>query len=308
MRGVPRVAVVGPTGFVGSAVLGELERRRRGDAGGRGPILRAVSRREPGGIDEWCPVDLTAPETVRGVCEGVDVLLHLAASLSSDEERCAAVNIEGTRALMADASRYGVRRIVHLSTTAVYGPGPHRGIAVDGVPPAPVSPASRTRLVAEGYALAAGATVLRPALILGPGDEWVVPTLARLLTAVPTLWDGGRALLSLVHVVDLARLITCFALNDEGPRARILHAGHPEPVRCGDLLTTLARCGELPEVTGDSSLRQCVARLRASGAAVSERQFSLVARDHWYDSRETWEAAGCEPGRGPLARLTDSAR
>lgn len=298
-----RVVLTGATGFIGSAVLRELNRSR--DSRDHGLVVRAVGRRAPAGppaaVDEWVSADLADPRSLAGACRGADVLLHLAALIDPDEARCAAVNVGGTAALMDEAVRAGVSRIVHLSTAAVYGPGPHRGIAVNEVAPAPASAASRTRLTGETYALAAGATVLRPGLVLGEGDRWVVPALAGLLDAVPALWDGGRALLSLVAVEDLARLVVHTGLADGLPPGRIWHAGHPEPVRTADLLGVLDRQGILTAPVDSLPWQECRDRLRLSGSPLSERQLSLFAQDFWYDSREVWPAAGCSPGAGPLA-------
>ncbi|WP_322872163.1 NAD-dependent epimerase/dehydratase family protein [Streptomyces goshikiensis] len=305
-----RVVLTGATGFIGATVLRELAGYRETPGAGGLAHLRVVGRRMPeeaaDAVDEWVPADLAEPGTLRRVCEDADVLLHLAALIGPDEARCAAVNVDGTAALMDEALRAGVRRIVHLSTTAVYGPGPHRGIAVDGVVPAPASPASRTRLAGEAYALAAGAAVLRPGLVLGRGDRWVVPVLAELLDAVPALWDGGRGMLSAVAVDDLARLIARLGLAG-GLTGRVWHASHPDPVSTGELLGALAHHGVLPAVSRELSWEECLERLRARPTRVSERQFALVARDHWYDSREVWTAAGCPPGPGPLQRLAGSA-
>lgn len=77
--------------------------------------------------------------SVRGLCDGVGAVLHLAARIGGTQEECRAVNVEGTRALLAEAERAGVRRIVQLGTAAVYRDGAHRG-AVEGS-----SPRSRSR-------------------------------------------------------------------------------------------------------------------------------------------------------------------
>lgn len=257
---------------------------------------------------EWIRADLADPATLDGVCDGADVLLHLASCIGPDPLECERVNVRGGAALIAEASRRGVRRVVQLSTSAVYGPGPHSGIEVDGVAPAPVSASSRTRLAAEGPALAAGAHVLRPGLVVGAGDRWVVPALAELRQRVPAHWDSGDGLLSMVAVDDLGRLIGALACGPaEPPGAAVHHASHPEPVRAGDLMDRLTRHGVLPEVSERWPWERCLDALREHPGRMGERQFSLLATEHWYRSDEVWRAAGCEPGPGVLARVSAAA-
>ena len=306
----PCIVITGATGFIGSAVLDALLDAHPAPRE-TPPRIRTLGRRPPAHPSEaiaWAPADLAVPGTLKGTCEGADVLLHLACSLSSDDRTCRAVNVAGTDALMTEAARAGVQRIIHLSTAAVYGPGPHHGPDVNEVRAAPVSPASRTRLAGEGPALHAGATVLRPGLVTGPGDRWVVPALAELVSRVPGLWDGGNALLSLVDVRDLARLIARLATAEPAPPSgRVLHASHPEPVRTGDLLACLAHHGVLPQVTDPLPWPECLLQLRATRGHVNERQFALLARDHWYRSDDVWRLADCPPGPGPLARIPEAA-
>ncbi|MBM7167688.1 NAD(P)-dependent oxidoreductase [Streptomyces sp. G44] len=305
------ICLTGATGFIGSTILRELNRWRNDEGATGHTRIRAISRRLPAAAaalaDEWVPAELSEPSTLRGVCRDADVLLHAASSLDADPARCAAVNVRGTAALMLEAERAGTSRIVHLSTAAVYGAGPHRGIAVNEVEPAPVSAPSRTRLGGETYALDAGATVLRPGLVLGQGDRWVAPAYARLVAAVPALWGGGQGLHSVVAVEDLARLIAHIGFRGGLAEGRLWHASHPEPVRTVDLLRTLTEHRVLPPVSGDMAWSECMARLRSSGSTVSERTFSLLTRDHWYDSRDVWTASGCHPGPGTLNRLAQAA-
>ncbi|MEU9985041.1 NAD(P)-dependent oxidoreductase [Streptomyces sp. NPDC050856] len=305
-----RVVLTGVTGFIGGRLAAALVGARRDGARlalrgvGRGPAPRWWT--EAGG--SWVEADLATPHSLRGVCRDADAVLHLAARVGGGEEECAAVNVDGASALMADAVRHGVGRIVHLSTAAVHGKGPHDGADMATTVPAPVSAASRTRLAGERFALDAGAVVLRPGLVLGAGDRWVVPALAESLERVPGRWAGGRARLSVVDVADLARLIVALTVAPGPPPSGVHHASHPEPVRVGDLLDRLAGLGVLPAVPDrDLSWEACLARLAATGGRVSERQFSLLAQDHWYRGEDIWRKADCPPGPGVLAGLTASA-
>jgi nucleoside-diphosphate-sugar epimerase len=298
------IVLTGATGFIGAYALRALLNRGR--------RIRALVRHVPDGRAtapvEWVHGDLTDPATVRGLCEGAGAVVHLASYIGGDERMCEAVNVDGTRALMAEATRAGVRRVVHLSTAAVYGAGPHRGLAVDEVPAEPVSAVSRTRLAGEAYAREAGAVVLRPGIVLGAGDRWVVPGLRELVERVPAEWDGGRALLSVVDVGDLARLITAAATGPRPVPPGVYHVGHPEPVRIGDLLARLSALGVLPpRPAGDWPWPTCLERLRATPGHASERQFALVGRDHWYLADDIWKLTDEPPGPGPLSRLERAA-
>lgn len=67
--------------------------------------------------------DVTRPETIAGLCDGVDAVLHLAAVvLSPDPARFRAVNTEGTRNLVREARRAGVGHFVLVSSASVLYP------------------------------------------------------------------------------------------------------------------------------------------------------------------------------------------
>ncbi|MYR04800.1 MULTISPECIES: NAD-dependent epimerase/dehydratase family protein [unclassified Streptomyces] len=301
-----RVVLTGGTGFIGSAVLRELLRLRE-EGGKHGICVLAVGRRRPDGLDPvrdtWVRADLARPASLDGVCAGASALLHFGGVLSADAEICRVVNVEGTAALMGEAARAGIGRIAHLSTTAVYGRGPHRLRHVDEVTPTPVSVASASRWTAERHALDAGAVVLRPGLVLGPGDRWVVPALADLAQRVPVLWDGGGHRHSIVTVDALARLAVGTVLGERSVPGGIYHAHHPEPSTTKEIVDSLAGLGALPRLTRRLPWRECLDAFHASHGAVSERQFALLALEHTYKSDDIWERTGLSPGAPPHLRL-----
>lgn len=70
--------------------------------------------------------DLTDANAISGICEGIDVVVNFAAKTFVDhalKDRVPFIqsNIVGADNLMEDATRYGVKRFVQISTDEVYG-------------------------------------------------------------------------------------------------------------------------------------------------------------------------------------------
>ncbi|KIF66954.1 hypothetical protein HY68_34620 [Streptomyces sp. AcH 505] len=302
------VVLTGATGFVGSAVLRRLA--MTAGPGGRPVRIVAVSRRavpeDQDGAVRRVSADVSDPAGVRGLLAGADALVHAVSYVGKDAELCRAVNIDGTMFLMREAADAGVERIVQVSTSAVYGPGPHRGVDVRDLRPAPSSVASASRLAAESFTLGAGGLVLRPNLIVGRGDAWVVPAIAELTRRVPPQWGHGTGLQSVVDVDDLARLVAASATGAR-PCQGVQHAAHPRAVSTAALREELSRHGLAAPADGAASWESCRTLLRRSTGRFGDRQLELLTLDHHYLSDRVWTLLGVDPGPGPLARLARSA-
>jgi nucleoside-diphosphate-sugar epimerase len=302
------ILVSGGTGFVGSAVVHELLTKQT-----PARQIRVLSRRE---IPKWMAaagvahvrVDLAEPNDLSDAVDGVGTLVHLASYSGPDPEHCQAVNTDGTKALLAAARKAKVQRVVHLSTSAIYGVGTHRRVSESLVAPAPVSPVDRSRLAAERAVRAAGGVVLRPHLIYGQGDVWFVPAVVRMSLALPAWVDGGRAMASLISVDDLAKVIARLTTSGWEPSSgAVFHVNHPRPVSVRELITTLAEhigfgspATDLPR----STHRELLARAMP---ALTDHQFSLLADDHWYDSDRIWIRLSQPIGPGFAEQLSGSA-
>lgn len=117
-----KVAVVGATGNVGSAVLRALggEERVREVIG--------IARRRPN-VElpkvQWRTADI-ARDDLEPVLADADAVIHLAWLIqpSRDERVLRAVNVDGSRRVFDAAARAGAGAIVYASSVGAYSPGP----------------------------------------------------------------------------------------------------------------------------------------------------------------------------------------
>lgn len=298
------VLLTGASGFIGTHLLASL----REDPGVAVRVLvRSTAPEVPGRTVVRVAGDLSRPERLRGVCDRVDTVVHLASYIGPDAARCDAVNRAGTAALATEAIRAGVRSIVYLSTAAVYGAGSHRDIAEDAVAPAPVSAVSASRLAAERMVLAAGGVALRPMFVYGTGDRWFIPAVAAAIRAVPFLVNDGRALLSVIDASDLARILQAIVRHPERlPPGTVHHANHPVPVSYAALVRAVAGVIGLPPPR--LTLGYPEAEQLARGTATTPRVLSLLTFDHWYASAALWERLDLRPGPDLPARIARHRR
>jgi UDP-glucose 4-epimerase len=117
-----RIAVVGATGNVGSAVLRALA----GDQRVR-EIVGIARRRPTVSLEkvEWRTADIATDDLVRPL-EGADCVIHLAWAIqpSRDERTTYAINVEGSRRVFEAAALAGAGAIVYASSVGAYSPGP----------------------------------------------------------------------------------------------------------------------------------------------------------------------------------------
>ncbi|MET9520724.1 NAD-dependent epimerase/dehydratase family protein [Streptomyces sp. NPDC002994] len=286
---MPTLLITGATGFVGTHVTREAKLRQTG--------LRLMSHRRPPSCPDLraIPADLADPASLRGVCDGVDILIHCASQIGGTAEANEAVNARGTAALVAEARRAGVSRIVHLSTASVYGRGTFRGSRAEELTRNPRSPTSLTRAAAEDAVLCAGGIVLRPHLVYGEGDAWMVPGLARILRALPGSVGGWRSRTSVIGVPDLARLLVATALAPAADlTASVYHAAHPEPVTVDALLRAVAACTSTPWPERELTADQARAVLKENGQSASA--LDMLTTDHFFDSAPIWSDLCSDPG------------
>jgi UDP-glucose 4-epimerase len=115
------VAVTGPTGEIGRAVVAALERSRQV---GRilGMARRPFDPRERG----WKKVvyrrgDVLDRRKVTRLVEEADVVIHLAFMIMGGAKASRRVNLDGSRNVFESSAQAGVKRLVYASSVAAYG-------------------------------------------------------------------------------------------------------------------------------------------------------------------------------------------
>ncbi len=217
-----KTLVTGANGFIGSHLVTELVRR--------GHRVRGLT--QPGtpvdsldGVDvELWPGDVRSRRDLRRACEGQEVIFHLAAIPSdwAPAKLIHAVNVEGTRNLVAGALGAGCRRLVLMSSLAVHRSGGH----LDGVEDTPRDrrslPYAESKRLSEDIVMdsrLAGrleGVVIRPGLVpFGPGDRLASLGLARALrTGRLPLIGGGRRIICTSYVENLVGGVTLAGERD----------------------------------------------------------------------------------------------
>ena len=214
------ITVLGGSGFLGRHLAQELL--------SRGARLRLASRHPERayqvktlgnlGQVQFARCDVTRPETLAPLLARADAVVNLVGSFSGDLD---ALQGKGAGRIAAAAKEAGVESFLHISAL---------GADAD-------SPVAYARTKAEGEEAIRDAfpkaTVLRPAILFGPDDNFVI-RFARLIAAFPVLpVFGPAAQLQPVLVDDLAEAIA-HALADPAK-----HGGKTYEVAGPEVITML---------------------------------------------------------------------
>ena len=229
--------LTGASGFVGNRLLRLLMQSGHSDVRllTRNPAqLKAIPALPRG----WQILvgDLADSAPWSAQLRGVETVLHLAAATGKVPRRThLAVTVDGTRRLLAEAARAGVRRFLYVSSIAVcYRERRHYHYAE--------AKAAAETLVREASGL--DGLIIRPTLVLGPGSTLLASLRKLALLPLPVVFGDGRQPVQPVHVDDLARVLLATLALPEWNQRVITVAG-PEAVSIEALLCRI-RAAEKP--------------------------------------------------------------
>lgn len=167
--------------------------------------------------------DVRDREALRAACAGADGVIHAAAGLPLwKPAEIRSVNLEGTRAVLDVAQELGVGRVVHISSTAVYGIPDHHPLDEDdrlhGVGPYGESKVAAEGLCEQARERGQSVCVLRPKTFIGPERLGVFQILYDWVDEgcrIPVI-GNGRNRYQLLAVEDLVAA-TRMACEDAAP-------------------------------------------------------------------------------------------
>jgi UDP-glucose 4-epimerase len=115
------VAVTGPTGEIGKAVIGALERAREVRH-----ILGMARRPFDPAEHGWRKLsyrrgDVLDRQAVANLLDGADVVVHLAFIIMGSAKESRSVNLDGSRNVFEATVAAGAKRLVYASSVAAYG-------------------------------------------------------------------------------------------------------------------------------------------------------------------------------------------
>jgi nucleoside-diphosphate-sugar epimerase len=254
--------VTGASGFIGGALTRRLVEE--------GWTVRALARSDRSARAvrahgaEPVKGDLDDIQAMRDGIAGSEVVFHCAAHLGewgdpSDFER---VNVAGTGNAIRAANDVGTRRFVHVGTEAALLDGQPLVNVDESAPLRTGSKAlySRTKALAEHEARQAGAVVIRPRLVWGPGDTTILPAVADAVRKGRWAWiGGGNHRTSTTHVDNVVEGLLLGAEKGERGEAYFVTDGEPQVFR--DFITRLlATQGiEMPDRTVPQPLAGAIA-------------------------------------------------
>lgn len=207
-RPVPRtVLVTGGSGYFGSILAGL--------ALDRGDTVRVLDLNAPGDRGDevdFVQGDVRDLDTLRAACEGVDVVLHNVAQVPLAKDRALfwSVNVAGTANVLLAARDRGVSKVVHTSSSAVFGI-PESNPVTEETPGRPLEAYGKAKLEAEHLcrdAADAGldVSIVRPRTILGHGRLGIIAVLFEFVAEGAPVYVLGRGdnRYQFVHANDLA--------------------------------------------------------------------------------------------------------
>lgn len=188
-----KVLVTGAKGFVGKEVTFELARKKH-------KVVEFDSSNGHNILDK---------SSLKQKMRGVNAVVHLAAVVENSNPKLWEVNVSGTTNVIEAAEKAGVKKLVFLSTTGVYGFT--HGAVNEKTPAHAENPYEKSKVEGEKMVIEAAeggkieACVVRSAMVFGANNYW--KGMLHMLQKKYPLPCSGRNNYQIIYVKELAQAI-----------------------------------------------------------------------------------------------------
>jgi nucleoside-diphosphate-sugar epimerase len=303
--------VTGGSGFLGQALV-----RRLLAGGAKVRVLDpAPMPEEWQGKVEFVQGDVRDPAAVDAAVAGVEAVCHAAAALPIHRSRrlIHAVNVDGTRNVLEACVRHGVKAVVHISSTAVYGLHKEHPI-LESNKLVPVGPYGESKVEAERlcetYRDRLHVAVLRPKTFLGHGRLGVFEILFDWIhdgKRIPMIGQGHNKY-QLLDVEDLVDAILLSASHPKGSDTFNIAAAEFGTLR-EDLAPLFKAAGHPPRFL-PTPRRTTIAALWALDKArlspLSKWHYGTMSSDSYVETAKAEQVLGWRPKRSNQKTLLDA--
>jgi dihydroflavonol-4-reductase len=268
--------------------------------------------------------DVTKPDTLRGIADHIDCVLHLAtlghmSNFTVPPDMFMAVNVAGTENIMREALDSGVKRVVHCSSVAAMG------ICTD-IPATeksrcfPHHPYGKSKLKAEECIRSLvqdrqlPACIIRFSMVYGPGDWRDMLKLTRLVKKGLFPKIGSRPKLTpLVHVDDAIQGILLAAEKGQPGETYLITNEQSEPFdRIRKILQQALGVRRLPLYAPEwaallaASIIEKTFSLAGKTPPVARKNIESTIADRVFSIDKAMRELGFKPKVDPVAGITET--
>jgi nucleoside-diphosphate-sugar epimerase len=238
---------------------------------------------------EFLSLDLRDAAAVARACRDVEVVHHLAAGQrmkpqfgSMSEEAIFDMNLAAVRNVLSGARAAGARKVVHISSSGVYGVPTTVPVAEDH-PQEPLGAYGRSKIAAETLCREAvdsglDVTVLRPMSLFGPGMTGVFLLLFEWVRLGKNVYllGSGRNRVQMVSAWDVADACLLAAERSQS-RGAVLNLGAADvPTVRGQVEALIAHAGSRSRIVAIPA-----ALLRNAGRILNAVGLSPIVPEHY---------------------------
>jgi nucleoside-diphosphate-sugar epimerase len=245
------ILITGAGGFVGGTIVEALH------FSGEYRVLAGIARWSSAPRIARLPVtlvqcDVLKPDELAEAFAGVDYVIHCAVGEDLS------IIVEGTKNVLRAAAEAGAKRVVYISSVAVYGEANGAVHEKTKPPPGTLSVYGAAKAAAEALCKDWGrnldVVVMRPSIIYGPfSARWTMLYALRLKSGRwKQLGTLGQGKCNLVHVHDVARYAIS-AVRQASVGGEIFNINGPEVVTWNDYLERFNYHLGLPAVPSQST-------------------------------------------------------